>query len=442
MTAVMSHVSSRSNRRRPARRVLLALAMTGLLMLVSAAAAAGWFGWQSPPAEGWTAVAPGVAWRQYSHPEWLDPSGPVQVFALRIDPAAARVSSALAEGRTPALESVPSLASRLGVVAAVNAGFFGPNGRPAGVLKQDGRWIGTSGDRARGAVGLVETTSGTHVLFGQLRASLTVRAHRRAARRGAAARTLTVDHLNPSGRPAGLAWYSPAFGEITFGAAPPASEAQPQSADAPASPGAPAPGARPSTPAAPLVALVCDGTPCRVVERVTRAPRTGTLKVPAGGAVLLARGQQAIRKVRGLGRGTVVEVVPTLHVERGDADGWAEARDIIGGAGLLMKDGARVTDWTPERFRTGFDTERHPRTIIGVDREGRIWLVVVDGRRPDWSLGMRFDELQAMSERLGLVDVLNLDGGGSTTMVVKGEIVNRPTDLIGPRRVSDALVVR
>ena len=88
-----------------------------------------------------------------------------------------------------------------------------------------------------------------------------------------------------------------------------------------------------------------------------------------------------------------------------------------------------------------FSTDRHPRTVIGRDTEGGIWLITVDGRRPGVSVGMSFAELQRLARGLGLVDALNLDGGGSTTMVVKGDIVNQPTDLAGPRPVPDAIVV-
>ena len=56
--------------------------------------------------------------------------------------------------------------------------------------------------------------------------------------------------------------------------------------------------------------------------------------------------------------------------------------------------------------------------------------------------GMTFAELQALAERLRLTDALNLDGGGSTTMVIGDRIVNRPSDATGPRPVSDVLLVK
>ena len=54
---------------------------------------------------------------------------------------------------------------------------------------------------------------------------------------------------------------------------------------------------------------------------------------------------------------------------------------------------------------------------------------------------MSLVELRAFARRLGLVNALNLDGGGSTTMWVQGAVVNKPSDAIGPRKVSDALLV-
>jgi exopolysaccharide biosynthesis protein len=120
---------------------------------------------------------------------------------------------------------------------------------------------------------------------------------------------------------------------------------------------------------------------------------------------------------------------------------WARARDAVSGAGLLVLDGRVFDDWREEGLSPAFDTTRHPRTLVGVDADNAIWLVTIDGRQPAISLGMTFTELQTLARRLGLRSALNLDGGGSTTMVVGGRIVNHPSDATGPRPVSDALLV-
>ena len=120
---------------------------------------------------------------------------------------------------------------------------------------------------------------------------------------------------------------------------------------------------------------------------------------------------------------------------------WSRTSHAISGAGLLRLDGRELTEWSPERIAAGFDTTRHPRTLIGTDADGAIWLVTVDGRNPTVSLGMSFTELQGLSRRLGLRSVVNLDGGGSTTMWVGGRIANHPSDPGGPRKVGDAILV-
>jgi len=145
-----------------------------------------------------------------------------------------------------------------------------------------------------------------------------------------------------------------------------------------------------------------------------------------------------IDRVKVSTRGGRAEYEPLLG--RSPAD-WAEADDAVGGAGLLMLDGRELTDWTEEVISAGFDTTRHPRTMIGIDAKGAIWLVTVDGRNVAISWGMTFAELKGLAKRLGLRSVLNLDGGGSTTMWVGGKIVNNPSDPEGPRKVSEAILV-
>jgi hypothetical protein len=114
---------------------------------------------------------------------------------------------------------------------------------------------------------------------------------------------------------------------------------------------------------------------------------------------------------------------------------------VVNGAGLLRRGGVVLSNWDVEKFsNAAFIQSRHPRTMVGVDRNGYIWLAVVDGRQSG-SVGMSFDELQRLADRLELTDALNLDGGGSSTMVVRGKVVNSPSDATGPRAVSDAIGV-
>jgi hypothetical protein len=77
---------------------------------------------------------------------------------------------------------------------------------------------------------------------------------------------------------------------------------------------------------------------------------------------------------------------------------------------------------------TGFNVEgRHPRTAIGADASGFLYLVVVDGRSGD-SVGMTIPELSAYMGSLGATRAINMDGGGSSTFVVNGAVQNAPAD--------------
>ena len=116
--------------------------------------------------------------------------------------------------------------------------------------------------------------------------------------------------------------------------------------------------------------------------------------------------------------------------------GWPRAFDSIGGTPLLVEDGRVVATRCDPSF-----CSRHPRTAVGITRKGKVLLVVVDGRRPRWSKGMTLVELGREMRRLGARTAFNLDGGGSSTMVVRGKVVNRPSDPTGERAVSSAVLV-
>ena len=83
----------------------------------------------------------------------------------------------------------------------------------------------------------------------------------------------------------------------------------------------------------------------------------------------------------------------------------------------------------------------HPRTIVGFSRDSAtLFLLTVDGRQ-EKSVGMTLVEAATMMKKLGAWNAMNFDGGGSTTMVIGGEVVNTPSDATGEREVGNALVV-
>ncbi|MGP8237469.1 MAG: phosphodiester glycosidase family protein [Limisphaerales bacterium] len=112
---------------------------------------------------------------------------------------------------------------------------------------------------------------------------------------------------------------------------------------------------------------------------------------------------------------------------------------ILSGRQLLVSNGVAL-DYTSR-----LATNRHPRTAAGIDRTGtRLTLMVVDGRQPRLSIGMTLRELSMEMIRLGCYNAINLDGGGSSTMVYRDpnthflKVVNSPSDT-RERAVADVL---
>ena len=92
-------------------------------------------------------------------------------------------------------------------------------------------------------------------------------------------------------------------------------------------------------------------------------------------------------------------------------------------------------------FSPSFTDQRHPRTAAAWDTR-HLFLVTVDGRQSGYSRGMTFQELaEFLTGTLGVEQAINLDGGGSTTMVTGGEVVNRPSDSAGERAIGAAILV-
>jgi exopolysaccharide biosynthesis protein len=116
-------------------------------------------------------------------------------------------------------------------------------------------------------------------------------------------------------------------------------------------------------------------------------------------------------------------------------------RDAVGGRPLLIRDSV-ITGDVDINGDAGF-RGRNPRTAVGVARNGRrVLFVVIDGRQKPYSDGTSLRETADILLALGARDALNLDGGGSSTMVVnQTRIANRPSDAAGERSVGDALAV-
>jgi hypothetical protein len=358
-----------------------------------------------------------------------DDRGPWRVRVLTIDPRNFRGDLVADFG--PDLErreTTSALSSARGATAAVNAGFFvldpaaGAPGDPAGLGVYDGRLLS---EAVNGRPNLVFDTDGRHARVARYSWTGGVTAgHRRLPLDG-------VDRVpglirNCGGTRDDLPTFRPLHDTTCadpdevlaftthFGAA---------------------------TPAGPGVEAVLDRHG-RVVE--AREPRGGPL--PAGGGSVQATGTNAATLRTMATVGARLSVRTWLTGERGRPAPVPAM--VVNGGPELVRDGhphatpradGMVRPGDPS-FYYGWAAKRNPRTIAGVDDRGRILLATIDGRGVE-SLGLSIAESAEVADALGMRDAVNLDGGGSTTMVVGGLVVNKPSDAAGERPVGDAILV-
>ncbi len=115
-------------------------------------------------------------------------------------------------------------------------------------------------------------------------------------------------------------------------------------------------------------------------------------------------------------------------------------RDAIGaGPALVVGGNIHVTSDEEAFFAESFN-QVNPRTAAGVTADGALILLVVDGRQPE-SRGVTLDELSVLIHDLGAVDAINLDGGVSSTLVVRNTLMNRPAGGIFEREVVSAIAI-
>ena len=189
--------------------------------------------------------------------------------------------------------------------------------------------------------------------------------------------------------------------------------------------------------------------PFRVVARrgdtlllqATAAPRSGGGVAIGSSQAVLSGSGAAAEVVRRLGAslagGAPLSIVTSFAPRRG------RLCSLVGGWPRLIVDGRSITDTVDHLEGTfpRFSVTRHPRTGIGFSRDSTtLYFVTVDGRSES-SSGMSLAEFASLMQTLGIAQGLNLDGGGSTTLLIRGRVVNHPSDSTGERPVGNALLL-
>lgn len=115
-------------------------------------------------------------------------------------------------------------------------------------------------------------------------------------------------------------------------------------------------------------------------------------------------------------------------VETTDGMDLSNVFNAVTGSGIIVQDGQNVGAQTPY----GDGADPNPRTSVGLSKDGRyLYVVVIDGRQPGYSVGTKSVETAALMLAFGAYNAINLDGGGSTDLVVDNghgaTVVNRPS---------------
>ncbi len=365
--------------------MLRRLLIGGLLALVVAA----------PAGAQTTTLMPGVT---YERGVQFTPHGPVTYHVVRGPRPTGlyALRPVLSNESIQGTERVTSMQKRLATTATmvgVNADFFAASGRPSGVLMRDGIVESPPyGDRS--SVGIAPEGAldvrrveffGTWKGLGQRRA---------------------LNDLNQVPGANGFSLFTPSYGSAT-----------------PAVAGA-------------IEAVIFPFPPTAantdLIGPVAELRGGGGTPIPSGGAVLVARGTAAQRLEEEVDVGTTVAMRIIFRPE------WTGIADAVGGGPVLVRNGGPVFR-AQEAFTSSQLAPRNPRTGVGQLADGRILMLVTDGRRPGYSVGMTNFELAQTLVRLGAVTGSAFDGGGSTTLAFDGGLLNRPSDPAGERPASTAL---
>ncbi len=363
-----------------------------------------------------TQIAPGV-----THTHVVDATGPQVINVIKIDLRGGRymVRHVRAKDSLVAREKLTAMVARqpegaAAVVAAINADFFivrtGENENNQVIGGE--WWKGVRGpDSQFDAFGIVRTQFGLDARGRPLMDRFTFDGT--AVHNGAAFPVHTVNY-KPRGGSEAVVLFTERYGRTPRDTVRTTSEVTLRPA-----------GARGDT------ALFIVATP---------VSRSGGNTIGAETFVLAAYGPRAATFARFTSGDTVRLVLRAMSQTTHSA---VVPQLLIGGWPRILRGGQSVAERAPwDEVTISSNAEaRHPRSAIGFSRDSStLILMTVDGRQAS-SAGVTITELAALMRAQGAWDALNFDGGGSTTLVVRGRVVNSPSDPAGERAVGNAVLV-
>ena len=330
-----------------------------------------------------TDVTKSVA-RGIIHQQILDNGVLTNILAVSPDAVDVRPYRALSAGI--GTETLVSLARRHKALAAINGGFFEMmgtfRGESVGALKIDGEWI-SEPEQGRAVIGL-------RTVDGKIEASI----DRIALRQELvlpSGNTLAIDGMNRNRGENELLIYRSHFHVVTL--------TMPDGVEA----------------------VVRNGEVVGIHEG------HGSLRIPADGYVLSASGKRSGDLLTHIAEGDAVQIRETIIPERvGDSDLWASFAHIVGGGPLLLQNGtaASTQAYEQEGFDKAFHSFWHPRTAVGKKADGTLLFVTITATEAGVRRGVMLPRLAELFLEWGATDAFNLDGGNSSMLVIRDEVVS------------------
>lgn len=358
-------------------------------------------------------------------------TGPWDINILEVNPKQfnGHLASELSNNQIEGRELVSSMAQRLNAVAGINGGYFvmGPSdGTPgdlAGIAVDHGQLVSESvGNRpslilpssnGEGAeiaptqtkLSVSTSTGLTHVINGLNREPGLIRACGEAGDQP----TDQPKHDFTCTNPNEIIAFTKDFGNET-----------------------------PSDTTSFQVVLDQDGTVMKTTNTSTPIPENGTVLVATGDDMNWLKANATL--------GQKLNVEKQVYIN-GKNVSLTPSMSIVNGSPQLVKNGKISIDAKQEgfdystEFYYDFGLTRQPRTLAGIKTNGDLIFVTVDGRSPENSIGVSFHESAELLKSLGAVSAINLDGGGSSTMVINGKLVNQTSDSTGERPIGDGIFI-
>lgn len=338
--------------------------------------------------------------------------GPQMIHALIVDPKqpGMRLEAGLGNGTVEepggGREAVNEQVVRTGALAAVNADFFPWSGDPLGLAIHKGELVSEPSGGRSAAWGI---TRDGKSLIGQPAFTGSVTAG------GGPSAPLSTNVIALSGvnRKPGkdqMVLFAPIYGEKT--------------ADV----------------AATVAVLDAPGQTLRAGQPLTATvvsvnDEAGAVATRPNGFILTGSGPAADWLKANAVVGKTLTINASVTEQGRD---WSQVMEAVAGGPTLLAGGSESAQLVAQKSDS-FSTTRHPRTAVGVTKDGKVILAVVDGRQT-FSRGMSLPELAQAMKDLGAVEAVNLDGGGSSCLSVLGMVINSPSD--GEvRKVADSLLV-